>query len=59
MVDRSNEAGKIIAIGDRGYESYNVFAHIELKGWRYLVRVKDIGSNGIASSLDILRVFCV
>jgi len=53
MVDRSNEDGKIIAIGDRGYESFNVFAHIEKKGWRYLIRVKDINSNGIASTLDL------
>ncbi len=49
MVDRSNIHDKVIVIGDRGYESYNNFAHIEKKGWNYLIRVKDLGSSGILS----------
>ena len=32
MVDRSRIDGKPILTGDRGYESYNNFAHIEQKG---------------------------
>ncbi len=40
-------------IADRGYESYNVMAHIQEKGWRYLIRVKDINGNGIVSRLDL------
>lgn len=53
MVDRSNIHDKVIVIGDRGYESYNNFAHIEKKGWNYLIRVKDLGSNGILSGLNM------
>lgn len=53
MVDRSRISDKSIVIGDRGYESYNNFAHLEKKGWHYLIRVKDIKSNGILSGLDL------
>jgi uncharacterized protein with NRDE domain len=51
MVDRSIVNDKTIIIADRNYESYNIFAHIEQKGWNYLIRVKDIDSNGILSGL--------
>ena len=53
MVDRSNISSDVIVIADRGYESYNVFAHIEQKGWKYAIRVKDIMSNGILSALKL------
>jgi hypothetical protein len=53
MTDRSIISGEVIVIADRGYESYNVFAHIEQKGWNYVIRVKDIGSNGILSTLKL------
>ncbi|MHB1395133.1 MAG: transposase, partial [Clostridia bacterium] len=36
-----------------GYESYNVFEHIAKKGWNYVIRVKDISSNGITSGLSL------
>lgn len=52
MVDRSSIANVLI-IADRGYESYNLFAHIQEKGWKYLIRIKDIHSSGIAAGLDI------
>lgn len=32
MIDRSSLKGKVIVIADRGYESYNVFVHVEQKG---------------------------
>jgi hypothetical protein len=51
MVDRSPIKGKTIVIADRGYESYNNFAHIERKGWNYVIRVKDLDSSGILSGL--------
>ncbi|WP_440115910.1 IS4 family transposase [Paenibacillus sp. QZ-Y1] len=51
MIDRSSIKGKTIVIADRGYESYNNFAHIERKGWNYVIRVKDLKSNGILSGL--------
>lgn len=53
MVDRSKVDGNVIVIADRGYESYNVFAHIEQKEWKYVVRVKDINSNGILSGIKL------
>ncbi len=53
MTDRSVISGDAIVIADRGYESYNVFAHIEQKGWNYVIRVKDIMSNGILSALKL------
>lgn len=51
MVDRSPIKSKTIVIADRGYEGYNNFAHIERKGWNYIIRVKDLNSNGILSGL--------
>lgn len=53
MVDRSHINDNVIVIADRGYESYNNFSHIEKKGWKYLIRVKDLGSNGILSGLRL------
>jgi hypothetical protein len=53
MIERSTIENKVIVIADRNYESYNVFAHAERKGWNYLIRVKDLGSNGILSSLSL------
>lgn len=43
---------KALVIVDRGYESYNTFAHIHERGWFYLARIKD-RTNGIASGLDL------
>jgi hypothetical protein len=54
MVGRSAIEGKVIVIADRNYESYNNFAHIEGKGWNYVIRVKDIKSKcGILSGLNL------
>lgn len=53
MVQRSDIKEKTIIIADRGYENYNAFEHIEQKGWNYVVRIKDIHSNGISSGLVI------
>jgi hypothetical protein len=53
MVDRSPIRGKTIVTADRGYESYNNFAHLERKGWNYVIRVKDLDSNGILSGLRL------
>lgn len=44
---------KALIIADRGYESYNLMAHIQEKGWKFLIRVKDIYSSGIASGLEL------
>lgn len=53
MVDRSELSKNVIVIADRGYESYNVFAHIEQKGWNYVIRVKDRSSTGILSAISL------
>lgn len=49
MVDRA-EIRKVILLADRGYEGYNNMAHLQEKGWYYLIRIRD-GSRGIAFGL--------
>ena len=49
MVDTS-PIKRALLIADRGYESYNNFAHIQEKGWAFLIRVKD-KTTGITSGL--------
>jgi hypothetical protein len=51
LVDRSYIRGPVILIADRGYESYNTLAHIEQKGWNYLIRIQDHSGRGILSGL--------
>lgn len=51
MVDRCANRNKVIVIADRGYESYNTIAHIENKGWNYLIRVKN--TKGIVAQLSL------
>ena len=57
MVDRS-DIGLALVMADRGYESYNVMAHIQEKGWKYLLRVKDLSGNGIVSRLQLPQDPC-
>lgn len=55
MIDRTNIAeSNVILMADRGYENYNIFAHAQKKNWKYLIRAKDIHSNGILSGLKNL-----
>ena len=54
MVDRSAIKEPVIVIADRGYESYNNLAHIIEKGWKFLFRIKDIYSAGIASGFNFM-----
>ena len=51
MVDRSDISCALV-IADRGYESYNNMAHLQEKGWKFLIRIKD-GKAGIKSSFDL------
>lgn len=51
LVDRSELKEPVILIADRGYEAYHNMAHIEQKGWKYLIRVKD--KQGILSGLRL------
>ena len=54
MVARSRIRDNVIVIADRAYESYNNFAHIEQKGWNYLIRLKDNDKRCILSGLRLL-----
>lgn len=45
------EGNKAIFICDRCFESLNSFVHVMRKDQKYLIRVKDIHSNGLLSSL--------
>ena len=51
MVNASS-LSKALVIADRGYESYNNMAHIQEKGWFFLIRVRD-GNIGIKSGLEL------
>ncbi|MBC8060232.1 MAG: IS4 family transposase [Clostridiaceae bacterium] len=53
MLEKSAISDDVIVIADRGYESYNVFAHIQEKGWKYVIRVKDKNSKSIVSTLNL------
>lgn len=52
MIERSDQRD-VILVADRGYENYNIMAHADQKGWKYVIRVKDVNSNGMASALDL------
>lgn len=49
---------KVILIADRGYENYNIMSHAIEKGWKFLIRIKDVHSNGIASGLELPQDVC-
>lgn len=53
MIDRYPEQKKTIFIADRGYETYNIFAHIQEKGMYYLIRVKDGGGGSMTGSFEL------
>lgn len=53
MVDRDDSRIPTIYIADRGFGSYNNMAHVIEKGQKFLFRIKDIGSKGIASRLSL------
>ena len=48
---RQSTINQAILLADRGYESYNVLAHLQSKAWNYLIRIRD--RNGIASGLSL------
>lgn len=45
MIKRLDIGEKVIIIADRGYESYNNFAHIDAKGWNYIFRIQASDSS--------------
>lgn len=50
---RTNNGSDAIFIADRGYESFNTFAHVIRSGQKFLIRMKDIDSNGILGAYDL------
>ncbi len=48
-----NVRQKSIIICDRGYESYNTFAHFDNLDMNFIVRIKDVSSNGILSNRNL------
>ena len=53
MIDRFDGDEKTIFTADRGYESYNVLAHIQERGMKYVLRIKKPSSSGILQSLHL------
>lgn len=53
MLKRSKVQEPVLLIADRGYESYNIMANAQEKGWKFLIRAKDLGSRGILTHLPI------
>lgn len=52
MLERSSVENAIL-IADRNYENYNIMAHAINKEWKFVIRAKDVNSNGIASGLNL------
>ncbi len=52
MVDRYHGPAAIF-IADRGYEGFNTFAHVIRAGQKFLIRMKDIESNGILGAYEL------
>jgi hypothetical protein len=44
---------KVILIGDRGYEGYNVYANIIKKGWKFLIRVQCNNDKCMVNTLNL------
>ena len=53
MIDRSH-FDNVLLIADRGYEGFNLMAHIQEKNWKFLIRIQDAANSfGIAAGLDL------
>lgn len=52
-----NDKISIIFTADRGYESYNDMAHVTECGHKFVIRVKDIDSQGIAADFGLPDTF--
>ena len=52
MIDRYSLNTPAIIMADRGYESYNLFAHLLRSGQKFVIRLKDDKSNGIISTYE-------
>lgn len=53
MIQNRYYPDRSIIICDRGYEKYNLLATFIENNQKFIIRVKDIGSNGILSTLNL------
>lgn len=53
MVNRLDNPSKAIILADRGYEGYNDLAHLIATGTNFLIRAKDLDSNGFLHTLSL------
>lgn len=53
MVKESTINENVIIIGDRGYEGYNVYANINEKGWKFLIRVQCGNVKSMVNTLGL------
>ncbi len=53
LVKSLPEKYPVVLLADRGYENYNLFAHIEERLFDYVIRIKDLNSTGILSGIDL------
>lgn len=53
LLEQYNHPEKCLFIADRGYESFNVLAHLIEKKAHFLIRVRDIDSNMIMRGLHL------
>ena len=53
MIDNVDFCPNTIVVLDRYFESYNLFAHVEQKGLKYVVRIKDVDSTGILNKYNL------
>ena len=53
MMNRVADKYPVILVADRGYENYNLFANVEERLFDYVIRIKDRGSNGILSGIEL------
>lgn len=52
MIDRLSLDTPVIIMADRGYEGYNLFAHLLKSDQKFIIRLKDDDSNGIISTYE-------
>lgn len=47
MADRSPISDPVLLLADRNYEAYNNLAHLEKRGWKYVIRLRDKGRASV------------
>lgn len=53
LMEHANIQERVLLIADHGYERYSIMAHAQEKGWRFFIRAKELGSQGILTHLPI------